>query len=361
MSLRSVAAAVVVLAVLVPSATLAWGRLGHHVICRIAWEETSPEARAWIVDLLAVRDADDFARACTWADEVRSAAGYSWTKPQHYVNVKRSRPLDARADCPEQGCVMRAISQQARAFGVQRASRQTRAEALKFIAHYIGDLHQPLHVGYGEDAGGNDIAVRFCPRSCWRSVNNLHQVWDSAMLKAGSPSNAAALSGQLRRDLNRKKKAAWIKGGVIDWARDSYSVAISVAYQGVKHGKLSSTYLGDSPGPARLGRDYTAVMRPAALEQLQKAGVRLADVLDTLARGQVPASLDGVAVFTATPNKQVARYTVVRSASNSSGEVIGRLSTGERAELLGRERSWYRVRLADQTEGYVRAKKVRVH
>lgn len=359
MVLRSIVLTIAALVASVPTAR-AWGRLGHDVICLIAWQETSSPARARIEDLLAIRDAAGFARACVWADEIRSSPGYGWTKPQHYVNVPRSRSLDPEADCPEQGCLLRAISQQAQRLKAGRASKAERAEALKFVAHYIGDLHQPLHVGYGDDAGGNGIAVRFCPRSCWSSVDNLHQVWDSALLKAGSPSKAGALAEQLLRGISAEEKSAWRKGDVVAWARESYSVAAEQSYRAVEHGKLAGAYLGDLSAPAHLDAEYTTVMRPAALEQLQKAAVRLAAVLDLLARGEVPASLTAVPVLNVTPSKRVAQYTVVRASPAGASKVIGRLHVGERAELLGRERTWYRVRLPNRTEGYVRTKKVRV-
>jgi hypothetical protein len=350
----------VALALLLPSSVRAWGNSGHDVICRIAWQETSADGRALVKQLLAVADEDGFARLCAWADTVRQVPGYGWTSPHHYVNVKRAQPLDPRTDCPTDGCLLRALGQQGRIFGESPSASKIRGEALKFIAHYVGDLHQPLHVAYEEDAGGNGIAVRFCPRRCWSSVDNLHQVWDSGILEAGSSSKDPVLALQLRRDITATARASWKRGDVVDWARETYAVAIEKAYTPVRAGKLADGYLGDLGEPAYLGPDYARVMWPTALEQLQKAGVRLGVVLDAMARGGAPASLLVLPSLSITPAKSVSSHTVVRSAANGRAEVIAQLSVGERVELLGRERSWYRVRLRDHRQGYVRINKVRV-
>lgn len=348
------------LAVCLPPQARAWGQPGHAVICRIAWHESSSDSRAFVRELLSIGDEDEFARLCAWADEIRQVDGYAWTAPHHYVNVKRARRLDPRGDCPPDGCLLRALGQQGRAFDGSRRSERERNEALKFIIHYIGDLHQPLHVAYEEDAGGNGIAVRFCPRTCWSSVDNLHQVWDSAILKAGSPSKDRALAEQLRREITAAQRREWRRGDVVDWARETYAVAADRAYRPVEDGTIAGGYLGDRRQPAYLGPDYTQAMRPTVLVQLQKAGVRLGVVLDALKRGRAPASLLVVPSLLVEPAKSVARYIVVRSAANGSAAVIAQLAVGERAELLGRERGFYRVRLANGREGYVRTNKVRV-
>jgi len=348
------------LAILPPSSVRAWGQEGHHIVCWIAWQETSSAGRALVKRILAVGDAENFARLCTWADDIRQAPGYAWTKPHHYVNTKRRRPLQPRTDCSPDGCVLRALGQQARIFMQTPAASGGRAAALKFVAHYMGDLHQPLHVAYAEDAGGNDIAVRFCPRTCWNSVDNLHAVWDGGLLKAGSPSRERALAKQLEDGITAEKRAAWRAGDVVDWARATYAIANDSAYRPVHNGKSAAGYLGDNASPAQLGTEYVELMRPVALEQLQKAGVRLADVLDALARDELPRSLTVVPSLLVTPSKDVSTHIPVRAAARGSGRIVGRLAVGESAELLGRESSWYRVRLPDGREGYVNIKNVRV-
>jgi hypothetical protein len=358
--LRAFVVGLVAFGGLLPSQAVAWGGTGHRVICRIAWQETTADGRAFVKELLSVADDNGFARLCLWADDVRQSEGYGWTKTHHYVNVARARPLDPRGDCPPDGCLLRAIAQQGRFFNESSGPKTGRAEALKFIAHYIGDLHQPLHVGYGDDAGGNGIAVRFCPRNCWRSIDNLHQVWDSAILEAGSPSKDHALATELAHDITAAERASWKKGDVVQWGRETYAVATDKAYRPVDGSSPAAGYLGDSRQPAHLGPDYTKVMRPTALEQLQKAGVRLGVVLDAMAHGRVPESLLILPSLAVTPAKNVASHVVVRSAADTRAAVIAELPAGESAELLGRERRWYRIRLADRRQGYVRTNKVRI-
>lgn len=343
-----------------PAIASAWGNEAHAVACRIAWHETSPAGRHFATQTLSLDGAAAFAEACSWADSVRGRAGYAWIAPQHYVNVPRGGQLTPERDCPDDGCVLRAIGQQARIAVDPQTSSEHRSEALKLLAHFVGDLHQPLHVSYGDDAGGNHIDVRFCPRSCWKSNDNLHQVWDRGLLDAATSLSAKDLAEDLGAAITPAQRKAWRKGDVTVWARESFRLATDVAYRPVKAGELSIGYIGDLRQPVRLDAGYVAAMRPTVMQQLQKTGVRLALVLDALAKGKAPAWLTTVPPRRVEPSKRAGRSTGVHAAAKSSSPPIGRLHVGEQLELLGREGRWYRVRFADGREGYVRTDAARV-
>lgn len=361
---RSAAGAVVAAALLAalaaPAQVWGWGHQAHDVICRLAWQEASVEGRGFVTRLLGLDSAAGFAAACSWADSVRRKPGYAWTEPHHYVNVPRGRQLDVERDCPDEGCVLRAIGQQGRIAADQRTAAVRRAEALKLLAHLVGDLHQPLHVSHGDDAGGNQIRVRFCPHRCWKSYDNLHRVWDRGLLAAATPLSAEDLTETLRAAITAALRRSWREGDVIAWAEESFRLAIGGAYRPVKAGKISSGYIGDLRPPVLLDAAYVRAMRPVVLEQLQKAGVRLARVLDALAKGSAPAWLTAVRPRAVEASGRVARYTRIHAEAKPSSPPIGRLHRGEQLELLGREGRWYRVRLADGREGYVRAASARV-
>lgn len=358
--LPAVLACLLVAALADPDPVSAWGKEAHDVACRIAWHEMSPAGRRFAGQTLSLDSAAAFAAACSWADSVRGRAGYGWLEPQHYINVPRGGRLTPERDCLGDGCLLRAIGQQARFAVDPQVTTARRAEALKLLAHFVGDLHQPLHVSYGDDAGGNRIDVRFCPRSCWKSTDNLHQVWDRGLLDAATSLSAKDVAEDLGDAITPAQRKAWRKGDLTAWAHESFALATDVAYRPVKSGELSVGYIGDLTEPVRLDAAYVAVMRPTVMRQLQKAGVRLALALDALAKGQAPPWLTTVRARRVEPSKRAGRYADVRAVAKATSPPIGRLQIGEPLELIGREGRWYRVRLDDGREGYVRTDSARV-
>jgi hypothetical protein len=144
----------------------AWGDLGHKIVCQIAFQELNTKARTEVVRLIALdKTFDSFTDACTWPDHPRKRA------EEHFINVPRTLQTIATVQC--QGaptCLFTAIATDRE---VLRTSNDDAAKlaSLKFLGHWVGDIHQPLDVSFADDRGGNFI------RESGSCVNSLHTVW----------------------------------------------------------------------------------------------------------------------------------------------------------------------------------------
>jgi len=146
----------------------AWGDEGHKIVCEIAMRRVSTDTRTEITRLLAAdQEFSSFVDACTWADHPRKRAA------EHFLNLPRNATGLAGDDCGEAStCVVSAIRQDAQILAAKGSSDSEKLAALKYLGHWVGDVHQPLHVSFRDDRGGNDIRVSgVCGP-------NLHAVWD---------------------------------------------------------------------------------------------------------------------------------------------------------------------------------------
>jgi hypothetical protein len=260
-----------------PRAGEAWGGEGHRIVCEIAWKRMGPAARELVATLLRGTDEEWFARTCTWADEVRSTT-HRHTAAYHYVNVPAGVPgIDMERDCgdPERRCVVWAVRHYARVLEDAGRPIEERREALKFVAHFVGDLHQPLHAARPEDLGGNRVPVAFFgDRGPEARPFNLHGIWDSAILRHGGVSWPASVDA-LDERITPLDVQRWQDLDVLGWANESYRIADAFAY----------------PALPPDGVVATAYFLPALAfseVRLQQAGVRLAHLLDVVAAGTIP-------------------------------------------------------------------------
>lgn len=264
----------------------AWSAPAHEILCEIAWRRLSPEGKRLVQ---ALRRADKqagrtFSASCAWADRVRHRTGsHPHTAPYHYINVPAGMSgVDPRRDCTSRRrCVTWAIDHYAARFADRSLPRRERAEALKFLAHFVGDVHQPLHVGRKEDRGGNEIAVDFLGDfgSCGRGKQrNLHQIWDRQLLTHASmrwPDTAVALDARIDAEAVEK----WTATAPLEWANESYRLNEEFVYRlpqavprcnGIPVHPITETYV----------RQAVAVVET----RLQQAGVRLAYIIDRTAQ-----------------------------------------------------------------------------
>jgi len=152
----------------------AWGTEGHQVVALIAQSQLTPKARVEVDRLLAQEPGETLASVSTWADEHRNPSRASW----HYVNFPRGDCVyDESRDCPDGYCVVGAIKRQLQVLG-SNAPDDKRLNALKYVVHFVGDVHQPLHAGYLDDKGGNTYQLQAFMRG-----SNLHAVWDTGLIK----------------------------------------------------------------------------------------------------------------------------------------------------------------------------------
>jgi len=283
-----------------PTASLhAWGDLGHEIIGIIALARLTPAAKQQIDALLAAdRDnltAPDFVSRTTWADKYRDSdrqtnrIRYITTRNWHFVDIELADgdldaackhhpklPLGTAASTgPAETCLVDKIDQFINELRRSVTAKPEKILALKFLLHLIGDLHQPLHAANNHDRGGNDISVLVGDD---RKPANLHSYWDNQLVQ--QLGDAPKIVGtSLEKRISESKAAAWSKGSTAAWAMESFRQAKSSAYDltGVEpfidgHGAES----------LRLNAAYDQRSLPAVREQLSKAGVRLAAVLNKI-------------------------------------------------------------------------------
>lgn len=247
----------------------AWGPEGHAIVGRIAELRLTDAARAGVASLLApgTHLSDD--GVASWADAIRRADAS--TGPWHYVDIPYgAAAYDPARDCTNDDCVVAQLVKQEAVLADTTAGREARATALRFIVHFAGDLHQPLHcISRDDDRGGNLCRVLYPGHP---EETNLHVVWDSNVLQACMAgrdirSFAAALNARIgRRQLRR-----WARGDAAEWAWESHQAAVAYAYPGVPP--------AGSP-PWVITHDYIAACQPIVERQLARAGVRLAVILN---------------------------------------------------------------------------------
>jgi hypothetical protein len=155
----------------------AWGSEGHRIVAEIAEQYLEPETAHQIRDLLAIENTSGLADVANWADQIRQQRRdtASW----HFVDIPiNAAGYDATRDCPRNDCVVAKTDEFVAQLRDRSLPARPRLEALKFVVHFIGDIHQPLHAADNGDRGGNEIHVRYPRRK-----TNLHAVWDSGILE----------------------------------------------------------------------------------------------------------------------------------------------------------------------------------
>lgn len=274
-----------VLATLACAPAAAWGDLGHRVTALIAYRHLLPTARARLDALLASDDdpltAPDFASRATWADKYRN--GHRETAAWHFVDIEIDHPdlqgacygfpalaLDqAASQGPAQDCVVNKIDQFSAELGNPRTPAAERLLALKFLIHFMGDLHQPLHAADHQDRGGNCIVLA-PPQDL---QGNLHAYWDVAVVEAQGTS-AAEIAGKLDASLGAGDLEQWTQGSSRSWALDTFEVGRRDVYA------LASPPTCQNGGSVSLSSEYRLQAKKDAALQLLKAAIRLAAVLN---------------------------------------------------------------------------------
>ncbi|HEV8196115.1 MAG TPA: S1/P1 nuclease [Gemmatimonadales bacterium] len=243
---------------LLPIPAYAWGTLGHRLTARLAMDFLSMDSRKEISRLLG---GESLADASTWADSIRSER--KETGPWHYIDVPVDSSFEGWAHyCPAEGCVLMAIDRYTKILEDRTRPDAERAEALRFLIHFVGDLHQPLHVGERGDRGGNDVKVTWQGRPA-----NLHSVWDTYLISSAGLNEDQWL-GRLRKDAKRLHRKEVASGTPADWAAESHA--------------LSRDHVYTLPDPPELSAGYAGENLPRAEQRLVQAGIRLAAMLNQI-------------------------------------------------------------------------------
>jgi hypothetical protein len=246
--------------------TFARGYAGHRIIAEIAEQFLKPETSRKVRYLLAIENVTTLAEVSAWADQIRvqRPETTSW----HYVNIPvhpaagEPSGYEAHRDCRSNDCVVAKIEQFERVLADQQDSERHRVEALKYLVHFIADVHQPLHVSNDHDRGGNDVPVTFMGLT-----TNLHSVWDTGIIEHSIQGDERGYAMRLSQNIRERELSQWSQGDPIAWANESHHVASSIIYGEMQHaGVLPDT--------------YEALALPIVDAQLERAGVRLAKVLN---------------------------------------------------------------------------------
>ncbi len=247
---------------LVPASAGAWGPLGHRLVALLAWDDLTPDTRRQIDALLKDEADPTLAGVANWADNLRENDPVLGRKTArwHYVNIgEHDCTYEQPRDCPGDNCVVEAIRAQTAILADRTRPRAERLQALKFVVHFVGDVHQPLHAGYGRDKGGNDVQVNYNGNG-----TNLHSLWDSRMLLSTGRDEAGYL--RYLRALPRPPLGAiTLPPPASAWAGQSCRVV---------------TQPGFYPPRAKLSPDYADHYLPVAERQLRAGGVALGAVLN---------------------------------------------------------------------------------
>lgn len=241
---------------LAPLPAFAWGAEGHEIAAVIALRELAPAARGQVARLLGSPAA--LVHEASWADEIRDLRPE--TRNWHFVDIPLAAPAyDPRRDCPAQDCVVAQISRDLAILSDRKQPDARRAEALRFLIHFVADVHQPLHAEDNDDAGGNGVRMNLGGKR-----TTLHHVWDAEVVSVLG-NDAVAIGNALDAAVTPAQRKAWLNGSPADWADQSHAVA-RVIY-------------GQWAGP-RLPRRALTAMAPVAQRQLTMAGLRLAWLLN---------------------------------------------------------------------------------
>ncbi|XP_047166138.1 endonuclease 4-like isoform X1 [Vigna umbellata] len=265
---------------------LGWGKEGHYVICKIAQGYLSEGALFSVKQLLPDSAEGDLAAVCSWADEVRFNYHYRWSSALHYVDTPDFKcNYEYCRDCHDSSkhkhrCVTGGIynyTMQLKSADAGSELNYNLTEALLFLSHFVGDVHQPLHVGFIGDLGGNSITVRW-----YRRKTNLHHVWDDMIiqsaLKTFYNSDLSIMIQAIQRnitdnwsyDVSNWEHCAHNYTACPDrYASESISLACKFAYKNA------------TPG-STLEDEYFLSRLPIVEKRLAQGGVRLAAVLNNI-------------------------------------------------------------------------------
>jgi nuclease S1 len=269
---------VVLLSALLARDVEAWGDMGHAIICEIAFQELHPHARE-AVQRLIQQDPDYtlFSKACSWPDHPRQRAG------EHFVNLPRSATGLGDNPCPvDAPCVVTAIAADFAALTQAGATDAEKLTALKFLGHWVGDVHQPLHVSFKDDKGGNDIHEE---GPC---ADNLHAVWDTCIIQRKLGTNVRRIATTLREPVTAEQRTQWTSTSATDWANESFVITVSedVEYcvttaTGCLYEEDNEVYDADEDQKVvTVDEAYMTRHLPTITQRLTQAGIRLGALLN---------------------------------------------------------------------------------
>ena len=284
---------------LIPAPAAGLGRLAHQAVCEIAYQHLNDNATAEVNRLLSFEKNErynEFSNACAWADDKRGGRTDK-RRNDHFVNFPRDLLKISNNQCLlNKRCIFSAIDEDLNTLANSK-NNQEKLKALKYLAHWIGDIHQPFHVSFQDDRGGNNIYLT----SDSLCEKNLHAVWDRCLLEFYVKKNH--LNTRIRKDrelffeiliasISDEQAAAWTKNtSIVEWANESFDIvrAPEVIYCFNKdkacwysNRDRYHIHRGKNKNSRKIviSKEYLNQFDDLLILQIQKAGIRLSHLLN---------------------------------------------------------------------------------
>jgi hypothetical protein len=230
--------------------SFAWGHKGHSLVAEVAFSQLNESTKAEVVKFLDGKSIED---AANWMDEIKSEHAYDYLKPLHYLNIEKGEQFNPTST----GNIYSEIARiQTDLKNIDNLKDEKIQTDLLELMHLVGDIHQPLHCGYGIDKGGNTVQVSFFGKG-----SNVHKVWDSEMIDY----KRVTLQDVLQNNHFSVEQIARLKNAPIEtWINESRGYLDNV--YSFKSNKIDDAYVDVNIGIVE--------------SQIYKAGTRLAELLE---------------------------------------------------------------------------------
>ena len=233
-----------------------WGQVGHYVTGEIAELYLTDDVRDRVYEILGDRS---MALSSVWMDDIRSDSDYDYTRTWHWATIPDGMTYE-EAEQDEGGDIIWALETLIEELKQGGLTEKEEKDKLRMVMHMVGDIHQPLHVGTGEDMGGNQVRLQ------WMGDNsNLHRVWDSDIINSLQMSYTE-LAWEIDT-ATQEEITEWQSATVRDWAYESVSYRDRIY---------------DLPNDMRIGYVYRFHNRDLVFKRLLQAGIRMAGVLNDI-------------------------------------------------------------------------------
>jgi len=270
--------------------SFALGKLGHQIVCQLAFEHLPLAQQTQLSALLnaipkkhqhlinhynykKLNSQITFASACTWADAIKPLDKFKAYRPWHYMNVPRDHSSIKANDC-RKNCLPQAILKHQQILAkTQKKPNWQQTQALLFLGHWLGDIHQPLHVSFADDLGGNKIKFSHLQTKC----NNLHRYWDDCILSKGIKSKAKWLA-LLTKKWQQHSQPNWQTEQVWQWAEEFFQLVKSASFNYCQINNQGSCQ--KLTGKLRLPRNYFTEHQTVMEQRLLSAAQRLTKILE---------------------------------------------------------------------------------
>ena len=261
-----------------------WGLVGHRIIARLANSQLTDKSTEWIEPLIPWHWKGNLSAMASWADSIlypnSNPTGYDnwqWTRPLHYINTPDwSCDYSRERDCVDDICIDGAIRNFTRRL-VNELDVHQREEALYFLIHFVGDIHQPLHTGFKNDYGGNSIRVRFMNDT---RESKLHAIWDTDIidyrLKNQFSNDENLYYDHIYRIMVRETSSSHDNDDILQWIDENMDFVCKEIYFDDNNQMLNTSMRFN------LSEKYYQRAYPIVEKRLAQGGRRLAALINRL-------------------------------------------------------------------------------